>query len=244
MQASCQSLPFGFYVFVYTMLLKRSSTQNIVIGGAAGAVPALIGWAAVTGDLSVASWIMFAIILFWTPPHFWALSLKYSDEYRAAGVPMLPVVAGPRSTYDQILWYSMITVGVTLILVPVAGLGWIYTVVAAVFGVPMVVFPLRLRTDQMKSMRYFGYTNLYLAAVFLSMMADRIVLDTEVGGAWALAVTGTGLMLAGLIGVATVEARPMVRAEGVSPTRHFFEVGITMAFAVILLVAAWGPAAT
>jgi len=231
---------FGFYVLVYTMLLKRSSTQNIVIGGAAGAVPALIGWAAVTGDLSTASWIMFTIVLFWTPPHFWSLSLKYSDQYRRAGVPMFPVVAGPRSTHEQIFWYSMATVGVTLILVPIAGLGWIYTVTAAAFGVPMVMFPVRVRTERMTSMAYFGFTNVYLAAVFLSMMIDRIALDGEIGGAWALASAGTGLVLAGLVGASTVEARPAVRAGGVSVMRHVVEVGITMTFAVGVLVAAWG----
>ncbi|GMR02983.1 MAG: heme o synthase [Acidimicrobiia bacterium] len=234
---------FAFYVFIYTMLLKRSSTQNIVIGGAAGAVPALIGWAAVTGDLSVASWSMFAVIFFWTPPHFWALSLKYEDDYRAAGVPMLPVVAGARSTYDQILWYSIVTVGITFLVVPVAGLSWIYAGTAVVFAVPMVVLPLRLRTGKMHPMQFFGYTNLYLAAVFLSMMVDRFVFDTGFGGAWSWALVGTGFVVLSLIGVAMVEARPQARAEGVSPARHIIEVGVTMAFAVALLVATWGAIA-
>ncbi len=231
---------FGFYIVVYTIVLKRSSTQNIVIGGAAGAVPALIGWAAVTGGLSTTSWVMFTIVLLWTPPHFWSLSLKYSDQYRAAGVPMFPVVAGPRPTHDQILWYSMATVGVTLILVPVAGLGWIYTVVAVASAIPMVMFPLRVRAERMASMQYFGFTNVYLAAVFLSMMIDRIALDGEVAGAWSLAGAGTALVIAGLIGASTVETRPAVRARGVSAVRHGVEVGITMAFAVGVLVAAWG----
>jgi len=117
---------YGFYVLVYTMLLKRSTTQNIVIGGAAGAVPALIGWAAVTGDLSLAPWIMFAIIFYWTPPHFWALSIKYEEDYRAANIPMLSVVAGDEVTFRQIFWYSVVAVGVAVVLIPVAELGWIY----------------------------------------------------------------------------------------------------------------------
>jgi protoheme IX farnesyltransferase len=129
---------YGFYVLVYTMLLKRSSTQNIVIGGAAGAVPALIGWAAVTNNLALAAWVMFAIIFFWTPPHFWALSLKYSDDYRAAGVPMFPVIAGRSATFTQIQWYSLIAVGVSFLLVPSAGLGWIYAGVAVAVNVVTV----------------------------------------------------------------------------------------------------------
>jgi len=228
---------FMFYLFIYTMLLKRSSTQNIVIGGAAGAVPALIGWAAVTGDLSIASWSMFAIVFFWTPPHFWALSLKYEDDYRVAGVPMLPVVAGARSTYDQILWYSIVTVGITFLVVPVAGLSWIYAATSVAFAIPMVVLPLQLRAERIHPMRFFGYTNLYLAAVFLSMMVDRLVFDTGIGGSWSWALVGTGFVVSSLIGVATVEARPQVRAEGISPGRHVIEVGVTMAFAIALLVA-------
>ncbi len=230
---------FAFYVLVYTMLLKRSSTQNIVIGGAAGAVPALIGWAAVTGELSVAAWVMFAIVLFWTPPHFWALSLKYADDYRAASVPMFPVVAGSRAAYDQILWYSVVTVGVTLLLVPVAGLSWIYAIVALAFGVPMVAMPLRLRAEQMHPMRYFVYTNLFLAAVFLSMMIDRFLFDTGLPGDVTWTALGTGLVVGGLVGVITVERRPSVRAEGISPARHFAEVGVTVAFGAILLGAVW-----
>lgn len=230
---------FGFYVFVYTMLLKRSSTQNIVIGGAAGAVPALIGWAAVTGDLTVTAWVMFAIVLFWTPPHFWALSLKYADDYRAAHIPMFPVVAGPSASYDQILWYSSVTVGVALLLVPVAGLSWIYAVTAIVFGIPMVAMPMRLRSKQLHPMKYFVYTNLYLAAVFLSMLIDRLVFATGAGGGVLWAAIATGLILVGLAGVVTVEARPTVRADGVSTIRHVLEVGVTVVFGIGLLVASW-----
>lgn len=230
---------FTFYVFVYTMFLKRSTTQNIVIGGAAGAVPALIGWAAVTGSLSVAAWIMFAIIFFWTPPHFWALSLKYEDDYRRAEIPMFPVVAGTAATYEQILWYSLVTVGVTLLLIPVAGLGLIYAVVAVVFGSLMIVLPIRLRTGRAKPMQYFIYTNLYLASVFLAMMVDRLVFDSGLAGALAWMSVGTLLVVVGLVMVAVVERRPGVRLAGVSGVRHMFEVAVTMSAGFVFVVASW-----
>ena len=111
----------AFYVVVYTMWLKRSTTQNIVIGGAAGAAPALIGWAAVTGSLALPAWILFAIVFVWTPPHFWALSLRFSGDYAAAGVPMLPVVKGEDETRRQIFLYSLVLFGTTLLLVPGRG---------------------------------------------------------------------------------------------------------------------------
>ena len=112
-----------FYVLVYSLLLKRTTTQNIVIGGAAGAVPALVGWAAVTGELSLPAWLLFAVVFYWTPPHFWALSLRYRDDYERAGVPMLPVVAGERVTLRHIFLYSVLVVGISLVLHPVADLG-------------------------------------------------------------------------------------------------------------------------
>jgi protoheme IX farnesyltransferase len=115
-----------FYVFVYTAWLKRVSPQNIVIGGAAGAVPVLVGWAAVTNTVALPAWVMFAIVFTWTPPHFWALAVRYQGDYAAAGVPMLPVVAGERSTARQILVYAVVLVGVTLLLWPAAHTGPIY----------------------------------------------------------------------------------------------------------------------
>jgi protoheme IX farnesyltransferase len=230
---------FGFYVLIYTMLLKRSSTQNIVIGGAAGAVPTMIGWAAVTGDLALAAWVMFAIVFFWTPPHFWALSLKYKDDYRAAGVPMFPVVAGRAATFSQIQWYSLAAVGVSLLLVPTAGLGWIYAGVAVAAGVPMAVFPIWVRLGRLSPMQYFSYTNIYLASVFVAMMVDRLVLDGTVGGATAWASVGTALMIMGLVGVVTVEVQPAVRVHDIHVMRHVGEVGLTLAFAVGLIVAVW-----
>ena len=121
--ASLALSAIAFYVFVYTMWLKRTSVQNIVIGGAAGAVPALVGWAAVTGTVGLAAWVLFAIVFVWTPPHFWALAMRYSGDYRAAGIPMLPVVRGPQETRKQILLYSLVLFGTSLLLVPVASMG-------------------------------------------------------------------------------------------------------------------------
>jgi len=230
---------FTFYVFVYTMLLKRSTTQNIVIGGAAGAVPALIGWAAVTGSLSMTAWIMFAIIFFWTPPHFWALSLKYEEDYRRAEIPMFPVVAGAATTYEQILWYSIVTVGVTLLLIPVAELGLIYALVAVVFGVRMIFVPIRLRRGLARPMQYFGYTNLYLASIFLAMMTDRLVLDGALPGQRLWMTVGSIFVVGGLTMVARVERRPEVRLAKVSAIRHMFEVAITMLTGIALVAGSW-----
>lgn len=232
---------FGFYILVYTMLLKRSSTQNIVIGGAAGAVPALIGWAAVTGDLVLAPWIMFAIVLFWTPPHFWALSLKYEDDYRRAGIPMLPVIVGDDATFREIASYSIVTVGVTLLLAPVAQLGWLYSSVAIVGGIVLIREALKLRSDRGRAMRYFGITNLYLAGVFLSMMLDTTLIDARAVSAAGsvLGPMGGVLVLIGMIGVVATEARPQARAHGVSVVRHTVEVGITALFAFGILAAVY-----
>src|SRR5574342_145994 len=124
--ASLALAAIAFYVFVYTMWLKRSSPQNIVIGGAAGAIPALVGWAAVTGTVGLPAWILFAIVFVWTPPHFWALAMRYSGDYAAAGIPMLPVVRCPEETRRQILLYSLVLFGTTLSLVPVGHMGAVY----------------------------------------------------------------------------------------------------------------------
>jgi len=163
-----------FYVFVYTKLLKRLTTQNIVIGGAAGGVPVLVGWAAVTGALAWPALVMFAIVFFWTPPHFWALALRWEDDYREAGVPMLPVVAGVPKTLNQIAVYSVITAGVSLLLFPWAG--WIYYVAAIGLGAVLITgaFALRLRPDQ--AMRYFTVTNIYLAGLFGAIAVDGLIL--------------------------------------------------------------------
>jgi heme o synthase len=237
--AVLSAVAYLYYVFIYTMMLKRSSTQNIVIGGAAGAVPALIGWAAVTGNLAASAWVMFAIVFFWTPPHFWALSLKYEDDYRAARIPMMPVIAGEAATFDLIVWYSVVTVGVSLLLIPVAGLGWIYAVVAAGLSVVLVVSAVVLRSDRARAMRYFGFTNIYLAALFLAMMVDVVLLDPEphIQTAWLTA--GSASVLLGTAMVASIEKRPGMRAPGVPAVRHAIEVGITSGVAIVIVVFAW-----
>lgn len=230
---------FGFYVLVYTMFLKRSTTQNIVIGGAAGAVPALIGWAAVTGDLAVAPWIMFAIILYWTPPHFWALSIKYEEDYRRAEIPMLSVVAGDEVTFREIFWYSVVTVGVSVMVIPVAHLGWIYGAAAVVLGVWMVAFAVRLKSDRTKAMRFFGFTNLYLAGVFLAMMVDRLIDTPALVGATFWMVVATTLVGIGGLAVIASEVASHARGPGVSRFRQITEVGITALFAFGLTWASW-----
>ena len=123
-----------FYVFVYTIGLKRRSPQNIVIGGAAGAAPVLVGWAAVTGSLSAAPWVLFLIVFYWTPPHFWALAVRYKDDYEAAGIPMLPVVAGVEKTTRRMLFYTGLMVGTSLLLVPIGSMGWVYLVASIALG--------------------------------------------------------------------------------------------------------------
>lgn len=230
---------FTFYIVVYTMLLKRSTTQNIVIGGAAGAIPALIGWAAVTGNLSVAPWIMFAIIFYWTPPHFWALSIKYEDDYRRAGIPMLSVVAGDKVTFREIAWYSVVTVGVSFMLVPVAHLGWIYAATAVLLGIALIVGAVRLGSDRTRAMRFFGFTNLYLAGVFLAMMLDRLFGTPVLGGSTAWMVMASMLVGVGGIAVVLSEVSSHARGPKVSRFRQIAEVGVTAMFAFGLLWAAW-----
>jgi protoheme IX farnesyltransferase len=156
------------YVFVYTMWLKRSTTQNIVIGGAAGAFPPLVGWAAVTGSLNPLAWALFAIIFFWTPPHFWALALVLKKQYSAANVPMLPVVVGEERTRRSILFYSFVLLAVSL--VPVVWLGSIYAVACIVLGAVFVAFAGRasVRQDGASALALFHYSLAYLALLFMS----------------------------------------------------------------------------
>jgi protoheme IX farnesyltransferase len=163
-----------FYVFVYTLWLKRTSSQNIVIGGAAGAVPVLVGWAAVTDSLAWTPLVLFAIIFVWTPPHFWALAVKYKDDYRAAGVPMLPAVATFKRTAREILLYSVLLLGVSLLLAAVAKLGTIYIVSASVLGVAFVALAVRLwqRATPKAAMQLFSYSITYLTLLFVLMAVD------------------------------------------------------------------------
>ncbi len=164
-----------YYVFVYTLGLKRTSPHNIVIGGAAGAAPVLVGWVAVTGSLHLGAWVLFALVFYWTPPHFWALALRYRDDYARAEVPMLPVVAGVRATTHRILLYSALMVLVSLGLVPVAGMGWVYLAAAAGLGGWFVVEALRLVRRPQRSMVLFRYSTVYLALLFGAMWADVLV---------------------------------------------------------------------
>jgi protoheme IX farnesyltransferase len=164
----------AFYVFVYTMWLKRTSAQNIVIGGAAGAVPALVGWAAVTGTVGLPAWILFAIVFVWTPPHFWALALRYSGDYAAAGIPMLPVVRGAGETRRQILLYSLVLFGTSLLLVPFGRMGAVYAAAAIVLGGWFVMRALRLwrSASPVDSMRLFRFSIVYLALLFGAVAVD------------------------------------------------------------------------
>jgi protoheme IX farnesyltransferase len=167
----------AFYVFVYTMWLKRSSPQNIVIGGAAGAAPALVGWAAVTGRVAWPAVVLFLIIFLWTPPHFWALSLRYRRDYQAAGVPMLPVVAGVEATTRSILLYSVVLVAGTLVLWPVAHTGLLYPVAAVILGALFLgrAWHLRAARSVAAAMGLFRYSIAYLAMLFAAVALDTIV---------------------------------------------------------------------
>ena len=171
-----------FYVFVYTLWLKRRSTQNIVIGGAAGAVPVLVGWAAVTDSLAWAPVVLFAIIFIWTPPHFWSLAVRYKEDYRAADVPMLPVVASMKRTTTEIVYYTVALVAVSFVFGPVAHLGWIYMITAAVLGAGFLFLVTRLwglaqndRATGRDAMRVFGYSITYLTVLFVAMAADVLI---------------------------------------------------------------------
>ncbi len=177
LSASLSVAAMLFYVFVYTIWLKPRSPQNIVIGGAAGAVPALVGWASVTGSLSVAAWVMFAIVFCWTPPHFWALSVRYRDDYAKAGIPMLPVVIGIAAASRQILVYAVVTVVVSLALVPTGHLGWIYGIVALLSGGLFVAGAAQLVADATpeRAMKLFHYSNTYLSLLFVAIAADVLV---------------------------------------------------------------------
>ena len=166
-----------FYVFVYTIWLKRTSKSNIVIGGAAGAVPVLVGWAAVRDELELAPFVLFAVIFFWTPPHFWALAIRYRDDYVAADVPMLPAVAGMRTTAVRILGYTLVVWALTILFAPVAEMGAIYLVTAVVLGAIFAWHAVNvLRTlSPVWAMRLFRYSISYITVLFAAMALDVLV---------------------------------------------------------------------
>lgn len=167
-----------FYVFVYTLVLKRRTSQNIVWGGAAGCMPVMIGWSAVADAIHWPALAMFAVIFFWTPPHTWALAMRYKEDYRAAGVPMLPVVATEEQVTKRIVAYTWLTVAATLALVPAAGV--VYAVVALAAGVWFLALAHKLyagvrRGEPVKPLRLFLQSNNYLAAVFLGLAVDSVL---------------------------------------------------------------------
>jgi protoheme IX farnesyltransferase len=174
--AALLALTIAFYVFVYTIWLKRRTPQNIVIGGAAGALPPLIGWAAVTGDIGWGAIALFAIIFFWTPPHFWALSLYNAGEYAAAGVPMLPVVAGPRETKRQMLLYTIVLWPVSLAPWFLGFAGPVYAGVAAALSLAFTGTAIRVWRDEgdRSARRMFAFSLLYLFLIFTLLLADHI----------------------------------------------------------------------
>ena len=166
-----------FYVFVYSLWLKRSSTSNIVIGGAAGAVPVLVGWSAVTNELAWPPVVLFAIIFYWTPPHFWALAIRYKDDYQAADVPMLPAVKSLQTTATRIVIYTILLWGLTLLFAPVADMGPIYLISALVLGAVFLGLAERVRRnpDPKLAMALFGWSITYVTLLFGAMAVDEVV---------------------------------------------------------------------
>jgi len=176
--AALAAAAIGFYVVVYSLWLKRSTPQNIVIGGAAGCAPVLVAWASVTGTLELPALVLFAVVFVWTPPHFWALAMRFKDDYQAAGVPMLPVVRGDAETARQILAYSGVLVAVSLVLVPVAGLGAVYLVSAALLGGALLWAAMRVQRnvrDGRAALSLFRFSTTYLAALFAAVAVDVLL---------------------------------------------------------------------
>ncbi len=178
LSAFLEVLGIAVYVGVYTHWLKRSSTQNIVIGGAAGAIPPLVGWAAVTGELSWAAWLFFAIVFIWTPPHFWALALVIQEDYAKVGVPMLPVVVGDEATAKQIWIYTLLLVPITLMMsVPLQATGWVYLAIATYLGglfLKKAWMLLQTPSDRDRARSLFKFSILYMMALSAGMVLDSL----------------------------------------------------------------------
>jgi len=178
LSAALAAFAIAFYVVGYTMLLKRRTSQNIVWGGAAGCMPVLIGWSAVTNSISWTPVILFLIVFFWTPPHYWPLSLRYKDDYAAAGVPMLPVTDSPDVVARQIIIYSWVMVATTIALIPVGGMNWLYSIVAlgsgAMFIFEAYALQTRVRAEllELNPMRLFHWSITYLSLIFLAVGID------------------------------------------------------------------------
>jgi protoheme IX farnesyltransferase len=173
--AALLALTIGFYVFIYTMWLKRRTPHNIVIGGAAGALPPMIGWTAVTGDIGLPSLILFGLIFFWTPPHFWALALLKTGEYKAAGVPMMPVILGPRETKKQIILYTLVLWPLALAPVFIHMAGWFYAAVALTLSVIFTRLAVAVWYDETSKAprRLFAFSLLYLFVLFSALLVDN-----------------------------------------------------------------------
>lgn len=181
LSAALAVVAIAFYAVGYTILLKRRTPQNIVWGGAAGCMPVLIAWAAVTGGLTWTPVVLFLIVFWWTPPHYWPLSLRYKDDYAAAGVPMLPVVANVRAVTRSIVIYSWVMVATSLALIPVARMGWVYSIAAIVLGSVFLVEAYRLKqragtgVEDPRPMRLFHWSITYLALLFMAVAVDPFV---------------------------------------------------------------------
>lgn len=168
---------FLIYVGIYTIGLKRRTPHNVVVGGAAGAIPPMIGWAAVTGRVELPAVLLFLVVFLWTPPHFWALALLARDQYERAGIPMLPVVRGDAETVRQILWYAGLLVALSLLLVPAGVAGWLYLVASLLLGAGLLAraWELRRETTRRKAGRLFGYSILYLFGLCCALVVDRFM---------------------------------------------------------------------
>jgi protoheme IX farnesyltransferase len=167
-----------YYVIIYTVLLKRNTAVNIVIGGGAGAMPVLVGWAAITGSLSIEPWLLFGIVFYWTPPHSWALALLVNTDYARAGVPMMPVARGEAATRWQILVYAVLLLIVSMLPVVTNTLGWIYLIAAVALGSGLIAYAVLLMRyrDGAAAKRTYKYSTAYLAFLFLVMIIDRLLL--------------------------------------------------------------------
>lgn len=166
-----------FYVFIYSLWLKRTSTQNIVIGGAAGAVPVLVGWAAVTNSLGWTPWLLFLLIFLWTPPHFWALAIRHRDDYSAAGVPMLPSVATPERVIASMVRYTIALVATSLVVIPVAEMKWVYGISAGLLGAVFLwgTIALGRKNSPGAAMKLFSFSISYISLLFVAMTVDVFV---------------------------------------------------------------------
>jgi protoheme IX farnesyltransferase len=166
-----------YYVVIYSLWLKKATVQNIVIGGGAGAIPPMVGWAAATGELSLAAWLLFAIVFMWTPPHFWALAIVRRNDYERAGVPMLPVVRGERETRRQILVYTLELVFVTLLLPVMHLAGTVYLVCAALLGLSLIYTAWRVWTQpgNRPAWAMYRWSSMYLAFIFLALVIDAVL---------------------------------------------------------------------